>query len=106
MPVEAKVDKDKKRIIAGAGVLGGLALLLLLLKRGEAAPPPPPGKANMYGQVTDDLTGQPIEGIEVSFAEYAAVTQPNGYYLIESITPGGYEVTFHDPLARYETMIF
>jgi len=99
------MDKDKKKAIAGVGVIGGLGLLLLLLKRGEAAPPPPPGKANLYGQVTDALTSQPIEGIEVSVAGYASVTAPNGYYLIEGITPGDYEVAFHDPLARYQSVL-
>lgn len=100
------MEKDKeKKIIAGAGILGGIGLLLLLLKRGEAAPPPPPGMANLYGKVTDAQTGSPIQGIEISFAEYGAVTQPNGYYLIEGINPGGYEVTFHDPLARYQSVV-
>jgi len=99
------VEEDKKKIIAGVGVVTGIALLLLLLGRGEAAPPPPPGKANLYGQVTNAVTGRPVEGIEVSLAEYAAVTQPNGYYLIEGITPGGYEVTFYDPLARYQSVV-
>lgn len=99
------MEENKKKAIAGVGIVSGIALLLLLLKKGEGAPPPPPGKANLYGQVTNSLTGQPIEGIEVSLAEYFAVTQPNGYYLIEGITPGGYEVTFHDSLARYEPLV-
>lgn len=96
---------EKKKLAAGAGVAGGIGLLLYLLKRGEGAPPPPPGMANLYGKVTDAQTGKGIEGIEVSFAEYFAVTEPNGYYLIEGITPGGYEISFYDPLGRYESAI-
>lgn len=99
------MEKDKeKKIIAGA-IAGGLALLLLLLKRGEAAPPPPPGMANLYGKVTDTQTGQAIQGIQVSFNGYSGVTESDGYYLVESITPGKYEVTFSDPLGRYETLV-
>jgi hypothetical protein len=104
------VDADKKKIAAGAGVVAGLGLLFLLLKKAGAEqpppPPPPPDRANMYGQATDALTGHPIEGIEVSFAEYSGVTGSNGYYLIEDIIPGVYEVTFSDPLGRYESAVF
>jgi protocatechuate 3,4-dioxygenase beta subunit len=98
------VDQKQKKLAAGAGAAGGLVLLLLLLKKGEGAPPPPP--ANLYGKVTDVQTGQPIEGIEVSFAEYYGITGSNGYYLIEGILPGGYEVAFYDPLGRYESAVF
>jgi hypothetical protein len=99
------LEENKKKMIAGAGVAGGIALILLLLKKGGGAPPPPPGMANLFGQVTDAETSQPIEGIEVSLAEYSAVTETNGYYFIEEIVPGGYEVRFDDPLGRYETLI-
>jgi hypothetical protein len=98
------LEGDKKKFVVGAGIAGGLALLCLLLKKG-APPSPPPGMANLYGQVTNALTGQPIEGIEINFAEYSAITEQNGYYLIEGITPGGYEIRFDDPLGRYETLI-
>jgi hypothetical protein len=100
------MEENKKKIIAGVGIATGIALLLLLSKKGEGAPPPPPDRANMYGQATDALTGHPIEGIEVSFAEYSGVTGSNGYYLIEDIIPGVYEVTFSDPLGRYESAVF
>jgi len=102
------MDKEKKKIIAGVGILGGASLIYLLTRKGAAAPPPPPpppDKANLYGQVTDAVTGHSIEGIQVSFAEYAGVTDPNGYYLIENIIPGGYEVTFYDPVGIYESVM-
>jgi len=65
-----------------------------------------PGMATLNGQVTDDQTGQAIQGIEVSFNGYFGTTQSNGRYSIGNIMPGGYEVTFYDPLGRYETATF
>lgn len=100
------MDKDKKKIIAGAGILTGIGLLFLLLKRGEAGPPPPPpGKATLYGRIIDAHTSNVIQGIEVTFDGYAALSDATGYYLIENITPGEYPVTFYDPLGRYEQLI-
>lgn len=97
------METDKKKKIAVAGILGGIALLFLFLRRGHAAPPPPPpGKATLYGKVTDNQTGKAIQGIEISFDGYSGVTQSDGYYLIENIAPGEYAVTFCDPLGRYE----
>ena len=98
------MEADKKKKIAVAGILGGIGLLFLLLKRGHAKPPPPPpGKATLYGKVTDAETGQPIEAIEVTFNEYAAVSDQSGYYAINNIEPGIYSITFTDPQGRYET---
>ena len=96
------MEADKKKKIAGAGILGGIGLLFLLIKRAHGIPEPPPDKANLYGKVTNAQTGKAIQGIEVSFNGYAGVTQSNGSYLIENINPGAYAVTFQDPLGRYE----
>ena len=93
------MEADKKKKIAG--ILGGIGLLFLLLKRGHAKPLP--GKANLYGKVTDAETGQPIEAIEVTFNEYAAISDQSGYYAINNIEPGIYSITFTDPQGRYET---
>ena len=98
------MEADKKKKIAGAGILGGI-LLFLLIKRAHGIPEPPPDKANLYGKVTNAQTGKAIQGIEVSFNGYAGVTQSDGYYLIENIIPGAYAVTFQDPLGRYETLV-
>jgi len=96
------MEKEKeKKIIAGAGIAGGMGLLLYLLLRKK----PEPGMANLFGQVTDAENGEGIYGIQVSFNKYLAVTKSDGYYLIENITPGEYEVTFSDPLERYETLV-
>ena len=43
-------------IILGVGA--GLGLLAALAR--EAPPTPPPGRANLYGKVTDSVTGDPI----------------------------------------------
>lgn len=95
------MEADKKKKIAGAGILGGIVLLYLLMRKPHI-PQPPPDKATLYGKVTNAQTGKAIQGIEVSFNGYTGVTQANGYYLIENITPGAYTVTFQDPLGRYE----
>jgi hypothetical protein len=45
------MEKDKKKIIAGVGILGGVGLLYLLMRRGGAAPPegPPGGSVKCIG---------------------------------------------------------
>lgn len=98
------MDKDKKKMLAGAGVLGGAAAIIYFLTRKPLVPPPPPDRATLYGKATDAQTGKAIQSIEVSLDEYSGVTQPDGYYLIENIIPGGYAVTFCDPLGRYEPL--
>jgi len=65
----------------------------------------PIGTAVLYGTVTDNGTGSPIQGILVSCNGYAATTAPDGTYRIENIPPGTYTVTFSDPLERYETEV-
>lgn len=100
------MEKDKKKIIAGAGLLGGAGLLYLLTrKRLPPVPPPPPGMATLHGKITDAQSGGAIQGIEIAFDGYAGASDATGYYLIENITPSGYPVTFSDPLGRYESRI-
>ena len=97
------MEKDKKKIAAGAGILGVIGLLWCLLrKRLPPVPPPPPGKATLHGRITDAQTGAAIQGIGMSFDGYTGTSDATGYYLIENITPGEYSVTFSDPLGRYE----
>jgi hypothetical protein len=100
------MDEKNKKKAAAAAIVGALGLILLLRKKGPTAPPPPPpDKANLYGHVTDAVTKQAIEGIQVSFASYLTITDPNGYYAIQNIEPGSYDVTFLDPTGYYQTAI-
>lgn len=99
------MEKDKKKIIAGAGILGGAGLAFLLLRRGKAAPPPPPpDKATLWGTVKDAQTNKGINGISINCNGYIATTESNGYYALENIEPGTYTVLFSDPLGRYEPL--
>ena len=53
-------------------------------------PGPPPGLANLYGFITDDETGEPIAGVDITVyqdydsdtAEYHTTTDSRGYYQI------------------------
>jgi len=100
-------EKNKKKVLIGAAVAGASGLLYLLSRKGGVTPPPPPppDKATLYGVVTDAANGQKVEGVQVSFSDYADTTDSNGYYLIENIIPGTYEVIFSDPLGRYESAV-
>ncbi|GAI52222.1 unnamed protein product, partial [marine sediment metagenome] len=56
-------------VIIGIGVGAALAtgVALYFLTRAEAAPPTPsPGLANLYGKVTDAVTGRPIPQVRVT----------------------------------------
>jgi hypothetical protein len=99
-----ELTKTEKGVL---GFLGAIATIfgIRYFMRAEI-PPPPPGMANLHGKVTDGQTGQAIQGIEVSFNGRFGTTQANGRYLIENIIPGGYEITFYDPLGRYEPATF
>jgi hypothetical protein len=99
------MDKETKKKVGIGAAIAGLIAVLFLRKTQAAPPPPPPDKASLYGLVTDEVSGQGIQGIQVSFADYATVTKANGYYVIENITPGSYQVTFYDPSGIYQTAV-
>jgi len=88
---------EKRRIspvVVIAGALGlALAGGLVLFAIGRAAPGPPgpsPGLANLYGFITDDETGEPIAGADITVyqdydsdtAPYHATSDSQGYYQI------------------------
>jgi len=58
------MDKDKKKMLAGAGILGGVGLYYLLTKQ-EAEPPPPPGYGRVQGYIIDEETGDKISNAEI-----------------------------------------
>jgi len=67
-----------------------------------APPYPPPGFATLWGIVTDAETGNPIEGIEVSSDELVVISSASGEYEFKEIEPRTYNITFSDPLGRYQ----
>ena len=88
---------EKREISPVVVIAGGLGLALagglVLFAIGRAAPGPPgpsPGLANLYGFITDDETGEPIAGADITVyqdydtdtAEYHATTDGQGYYQI------------------------
>ena len=51
---------------------------------------PPPGLANLYGVVTDAVTGAPIPDALVVLNGYSTLTNSSGYYLFADLEPGSY----------------
>lgn len=55
------MEKDKKRILIGAGILGGTLLAARLIKKGLPPPPPPPeGYGLLQGYIVNKNTGAKI----------------------------------------------
>ncbi|MBA7669488.1 hypothetical protein ES703_77619 [subsurface metagenome] len=81
-----------------AVALGGAALAM-------AAPPtPPPGRANLYGKVTDAITGQPIFNVLVTLNGMQVYTNADGNYAFADLEPGDYMLQFSKE--GYETVTY
>ncbi len=86
----------KGRVLGGIGLaLGGILLLLSRKAKAEPPPPPVPGYANLYGIVTDAVTGAPIKGVQATLDSLQANTDANGAYSFTNIEPGDYVVQFN-----------
>lgn len=73
----------------------GLAAVVGIAAMAWAAPPtPPPGRANLYGKVTDAVTGSPISGVLVSLNGYSTYTDNAGNYIFPDLEPGSYVAQF------------
>ena len=83
----------------------GLALAVGLAALAWAAPPePPPGRANLYGKVTDAVTGYPLLGVRVAIGDdYVIFTDASGNYGFTGLTPGAYTIQFSKD--GYETLV-
>ncbi len=77
-------------IILGVGA--GLGLLAALAR--EAPPTPPPGRANLYGKVTDSVTGDPISGVMVTLDGMQVYTDAQGNYAFTDLETGTYSLFF------------
>ena len=62
-----------------------------------------PAVANLYGQVTDAETGQPIQGVKVTIDGLVTYTNASGQYGFEGLTPGSHTITFEKD--GYETLV-
>ncbi|GAI27792.1 unnamed protein product [marine sediment metagenome] len=100
---------EEEKRISPAVVVGGLGLGLVaavgIAALAMAAPPtPPPGRANLYGVVTDAVTGEPISGVLVSLNGLEVYTNAAGNYTLEDLDPGEYLLQFSKD--GYETAVF
>jgi hypothetical protein len=108
------MDK-KSKIIASIGIAAGAVLAFVLLRKAKAAPPPPPppGYANLYGVVTDALTGSSLIGVLVSLGAVAPIpgepelwqvyTDSGGNFIFTDLQPGEYVLQFSK--TGYQTLI-
>ena len=62
-----------------------------------------PPTANLFGVVTDSVTGQLLSGVKVTINSTVVYTDTYGYYLFEGLTPGSYTITFEKE--GYETLV-
>ena len=84
--------KDGRKAAVGLGIAGGIAGLIYLTTRAEAKPPP--GKANLYGKVTDAVTGKKISDVLVTLNGMQIYTDAAGNYAFINLEPGGYVIQF------------
>jgi len=94
---------DKKKLAAGLGIAGA-AVGIILLATGAKATPPEPGLANLYGKVTDAMTGNKIPDVLVSLDGLETITDAAGNYAFTGLEPGAYALTFQKE--GYETAVY
>jgi len=103
-----EVKKEERRISPAIVIIPiglGLAAVAAIAALGFAAPPaPPPGLANLYGKVTDAITGSPISGVLVSLNGLQVYTDAGGNYIFEDLDPGEYVLQFSKD--GYETVTY
>jgi hypothetical protein len=87
------MDNEQKHGLMLVGAVGLLALAFTKKAGGNEPPPlPPPGSANLYGTVEDSLGV--LSGVSVQVGSYSTTTKSDGTYIISSILPGTYDVSF------------
>ncbi len=101
MPEERRISPVLVLIPIGLG----LAALVGIAALAFAAPPtPPPGLANLYGKVTDAITGYPLPGVLVTLNSLEVYTNAAGNYSFESVETGEYLLQFSKE--GYETAVY
>ncbi|MBA7590018.1 hypothetical protein ES708_32117 [subsurface metagenome] len=105
-----EVKKEERRISPALVILPiGLGLaaaagVAALAFAAPGPPEPPPGLANLYGKVTDAVTGNPLPGVLVSLNGLEVYTYAGGNYIFEDLEPGGYVLQFSKE--GYETVVY
>lgn len=97
-------EKERRISPALAIIPVGLALVLIAALAAMAGAAPPPGRANLYGKVTDAVTGTPISGVLVSLNGLQVYTDASGNYSFTDLDTGEYVLQFSK--AGYETAIY
>lgn len=94
------MPEDSKKIILGLGATGlAIAGIYALTRKVEAVPPPPPpppppALANLYGKITDAVTGKAVPDVLVILNGESAYTNSSGNYIFAELEPGTYTLTF------------
>lgn len=93
------MEKDKKKIIIGAGVLAGAGLAYFLTRKGAAEEPPdepPPGEdyGRVQGYILDGETGAKIANAEISVDDvFHCYSDYHGLYRTDYIQFGTHVIT-------------
>ena len=106
---EIKMPEEERRIspavIIPIGLGLGLAATVGIAALALAAPPaPPPGRANLYGSVTDAVTGEPIADALVTLNGFEVYTDAGGNYAFADLEPGEYRLEFSK--AGYQSLVY
>ncbi len=92
-------------VIVGIGAGIATAVTVGLYAWARAAPPaPPPGLANLYGKVTDAVTGEAIPGVLVTLDGMQIYTDSGGNYSFTDLEPGEYVLQFSKD--GYGTLVY
>lgn len=98
------MEADKKKIIAGVGVLGGAGLIYLLTRR-RPEEEPPPGYGRVQGYVLDEETGAKIANAEISVGDiFHCYSDYHGLYRTEYVQFGTHVITVKAD--NYQTATF
>lgn len=102
------MPEEERRISPAVAIIPvglGLAALIGIAALAWAAPPtPPPGKANLYGKVTDSVTGNPILDVLITLNSLEVYTNSAGNYAFADLDPGEYILRFEKE--GYQTLIY
>lgn len=98
------MEADKKKIIAGVGVLGGAGLIYLLSRR-RPEEEPPPGYGRVQGYVLDEETGAKIANAEISVdGIFHCYSDYHGLYRTDYVQFGTHVITVKAD--NYQTATF
>ncbi|MBA7568363.1 hypothetical protein ES708_10084 [subsurface metagenome] len=99
MPEERRISPAVLIIPVGLGLAAAVGIAAMAM-----AAPPPPGRANLYGEVTDAVTGEPISGVLVVLDGLQTFTDAQGNYTFTDLDPGEYVLKFSKE--GYQTLVY